>query len=464
MRRLDVRVTAIALAVMGLTLVAVSLLTYQLVLSGGRQEVDRVLRQELAELSRDLPDALGRVSDTAAGSPAQVGFAVDSYLAAHPGSERHLTLIRIGAVERVTREGPSAFRALRPLPRGQLGTLSTVDSPAGPLRVLSAPLSDGTEQIGVATFLGPLDGVRFAAMNALVRIALAGAAGLVAGGVVLALAVRNALRPVGDLARAARSVGGKGESSRVPEPRRLDEVGVLASEFNRMLDRMRADAEQRRSLLSAVSHELRTPLAVAEGHLEVFETLGPAGGATAADTARVVRGELDRLRRIVDDLSAITVGDGGRITELAPVFAPDVLDALCGRIDALGLAGVRVAQAPAAVLLGDEDHIAQALVNLVFNATTHNPPGTAVRVMVRGDAETVAFTVTDDGPGIDPAVRDRVFEPFVTTRTGGARRASGLGLAVVRAVTEAQGGHVHLSSSPAGTTVELTFPAATGEA
>ena len=112
-------------------------------------------------------------------------------------------------------------------------------------------------------------------------------------------------------------------------------------------------------------------------------------------------------------------------------------------LTAKGAVADRVANltpAPPVVLLGDEDRLTQALLNLVVNARTHTPAVTQVSVPGRTAGDQVVFRVRDDGPGIDPAILPRVFEPFVTTKTAGVARASGLGLAVVEAVTEAQGG------------------------
>jgi signal transduction histidine kinase len=282
--------------------------------------------------------------------------------------------------------------------------------------------------------------------------------GLVLGGLVLLLALRRALRPVHDLATAARSVDLGDLSSRVPEPASRDEVAAMAQEFNRMLDRIRDDERHRRQLLSAISHELRTPLAVAGGHLELLETLGPSDGYSARETAAVVRRELDRLARIVDDLTAINRGESGAPILPEPVFAPDVTDALGHRLAGLGYDDVEIRDVPPVVLLGNEDRITQALLNLVVNARTHTPPGTPVRVAASADSETITFSVQDQGPGIDPSIRDHVFDPFVTTKSDGSGRTSGLGLSVVKAIVEALGGRVRLSTGAAGTEVSLVLP------
>lgn len=460
-RALHLRVAAIAVSVMALTLVIVAALTYELIRASGLQEMDRLLRQELEEIRLGLPGELaGAAGGDGRVSSAEADLAVQRYLAVHPGSDRHLTIIDLGGRRLSTRDGPGALEQLQvrgELPAGELGSVSTIDSAAGPLRVLSASLQTEQQAFGKATIIGPLGDTLAAARDALVRTILAGFIGLSIGGALLLVAVRRALQPVRDLAAAARLVDLSDLDTRVPEPTRMDEVGTTAHEFNRMLERISRDEQRRRELLSGVSHELRTPLAVARGHLELFESLGPADGEGAQETAAVVRGELDRLGRLLDDLSAVNSGEIASATAREPVFAPDVLTALRRRLDGLGVCGVEYGPAPPVVLLGDEDRLAQALLNLAVNARTHTPAGTPVRVdaWVRG-AE-VVFEVVDEGPGIDPGLLPDVFEPFITTRCTGSTRASGLGLAVVKAVTEAQGGRVELRSTPRGTCARLIF-------
>lgn len=461
-RALHLRVAVIGITVMALTLVIVALLTSELIQVSGRQELDRVLRQEIDEVRLGLPRELQAAAGSdGVASAAELDIAVQRYLAVHPGSDRHLTVIEVGSHQLSTRDGPPALKQLQiqgALPAGEPGSLLTVDSDAGPLRVLRSPLRTGSRDLGMVTVVGPLAASRAQAQNALARIAGAGFIGLVLGGLLLVLAVRRALQPVRALAAAARSVDLTDLQSRVPVPRRSDEIGLMAREFNRMLERITKDQQQRRELLSAVSHELRTPLAVARGHLELFEALGGSERASAADTAAVVRRELDRLSRILDDLTALSTGNLGAGTAHEPVFAPDVLATLRRRLDALDLRDVHVAQASPVVLLGDEDRLAQALVNLVLNARTHTPPATPVRVEAHAAHGRVVFQVVDEGPGIDPAVQPSVFEPFMTTRPGGPMRTSGLGLSVVKAVTEAQGGQVNLASDRLGTRITLSFP------
>jgi two-component system, OmpR family, sensor kinase len=456
---LFLRIATIALATLAVTMLAAALLTAQLIRVEQRQSLDTVLRQEVSALALGLPDQL-----TAAAGPdgtadaAQVDRAVQQYLALHPGSQQHLTVITLGSRTISTQDGPPALVELNrsgSLPPGVDGRLLTVDSEAGPLRVLRTPVVSRGAQVAVVSVYGPLAPGLDQARQAFVRIGLASAVGLVVGGVVLLLALRKALRPVHELADAARSVDLRDLSSRVPEPRGSDEVSAMAAEFNRMLDRIDADEQKRTELLAAISHELRTPLAVARGHLELLETLGPADGQTAADTAAVARRELDRLSRIVDDLTALNAGGDSAAVEIGPVFAPDVIEALRDRVAGLGYADVEILDAQPVVVLGDEDRLTQALLALVVNARTHTPPGTPVSVRTASVDGHVEFRVSDTGPGLAPDVVKRAFEPFVTTKNLGPSRRSGLGLSVVRGVTEAQGGHVSLHTDQSGTHVSL---------
>lgn len=475
---MQVRVALTTVVVMALTLGVVSLLTWRLVQVGERGDVDEVLTQQLDDVRTGLPEELTAAAGVdGVSSPSELQLAGRRFLRGHPGTDRHMTVLELGGARLVTQAGPEPLRRLRDgdgLPLGQSGQVVSVDTVQGPVRVLTSPLTaaDGTA-VGEVVVYGSLAEGRAAARDALLRIGLAGGVGLLVGGVLLFVAVGRALRPLSALAEAsrglARRTGEEGPDAhpRVPEPTRHDEVGTLAREFNDMVDRLEATETERRQLLSAVSHELRTPLAVARGHLEMFSAFGPGDPDAAHRTAEVLQRELDRLGRIVEDLTAVTRGEDVGAVAREPVFAPDVLEQLGQRLAGLGTTDVDLGQAPPVVLLGDEDRVVQSLLNLVINARTHTPDGTPVRVRAEAGSDVgagvVRFVVEDDGPGIDPAVLPRVFEPFVTTRPGGARRTSGLGLAVVRSLTEAQGGTVEVDPDRPGTRVVLTLPLADAE-
>ena len=294
---------------------------------------------------------------------------------------------------------------------------------------------------------------------------MASAVGLLLGGLVLLIALRRALRPVHDLATAARSVDLNDLSSRVPEPVTDDEVAGMAREFNRMLDRIRDDERHRQQLLSAISHELRTPLAVARGHLELLRDAGTHRRPLSGRDGGSGRGASSTGSAASSTTSPrSTRARPARTRSREPVFAPDVTAALQDRLDGLNLADVEIRPDTAG---------RAARRRGPAHPGPGQPGGERPNAYAGGHAghrrrdgdrrQRITFRVRDSGPGIDPSIRSHVFDPFVTTKSDGAGRTSGLGLSVVKAITEAQGGTVTLTSDPTGTSVSLALPLDTSD-
>lgn len=457
---LATRLVARAVLVMALALGGVSLLTYELVRVSGRSDVDKVLRDETDQLGA----ALAAEVTSAAGldgivTPPEMERAAGAALVVHPSGPRHVAAITVDGVRLQASGGPPRAAALLrgvDAPAPDPGRLRSIDTGAGPIRILDTAITDPAgRRLAVVTVLAPLDTSREAATGALGRAALASVIALVVGGAALALVLRRSLRPLRDLSHAARDISHDDLTVRVPVPDSGDEVESLARELNDMLDRIDDGDRTRLRYLAAISHEVRTPLTVAEGHLELLERheIDPA---TAAAT---VRHELDRLNRILGDLLSVARRDDGLDIRPGPVFLPDLLAAIAARVNALGFAErVRFEASPAAAFTGDQARIEQSVLNLVQNSIDHNPPETSVTVSARVEGATVTIDVADDGGGIDPELLPHVLEPFVTSRPTGRRRASGLGLTVVDALTRAQDGRLELVSSTTGTTASLSYP------
>ncbi|MBR8741201.1 HAMP domain-containing sensor histidine kinase [Nocardiopsis sp. MG754419] len=446
-----------SLLVMVLVLGGVTVLTHELVLASGRADVDHLLREEAELLSTALgdqiPAAAGR-DGVVSGPEAEHG--ARQALAIRPSGARHVSLVHINGVRLQSTGGPSRVAALMrggDAPVAKPGSVRTVETEIGRLRVLDTTLVDETDgTIAVVTLVSSLETAHDTAATVLLFTSVAGAVGLGLGGVALWLVVRRTLRPVREVSVATKAISPTGLATRVPVPDTRDEIAELAGEINGMLARIEGADAERRQYLAAISHEVRTPLAVAEGHLELL------GG----QEARIVRAELVRLRRVLEDLMAVARGGDEVDAERGPVFLPDLFDEVRSRAEALSAReAVTVTDPPPQVLLGDQNRLEQCLANLIGNAIDHNPPGTRVTLSARGTEEEIVLVVRDDGPGIDPDVLPRVFEPFVTTRVGEAGRIAGLGLAVVRSLVRAQGGRVDLDSGPEGTSVTIGLPRAT---
>ena len=222
-----------------------------------------------------------------------------------------------------------------------------------------------------------------------------------------------------------------------------------------MLSRL-ADAQQRqRDLVSDTAHELRSPIASIRAQLEV--ALDHPDGVDWAETARDVHADTLRLARLAEDLLLLARLDGQPLRR-----TPVDLAALCASAMA-GYATARVpVQASAAescVVSGDPDALRRLLVNLLDNAVRH--AASQVRVSVCPEAGWAVLTVTDDGPGIPAADRERVFGRFARLdnardRTG--EEGAGLGLAIVRATAEAHGGSVSLEDAGPGLRAVVRLP------
>jgi two-component system OmpR family sensor kinase len=242
-----------------------------------------------------------------------------------------------------------------------------------------------------------------------------------------------------------------------------DELRVLADAFNHMLDRLTEAFAGQRAFVADASHELRTPLTVIRGQLEVLAGLEQPSERDVRRVERLVQAEIARITRLVDDLLLLTKAEQTEFLRVQPVELPRFVDELWDGMSLLAARRFELGPVPVGVLRADPDRLAQALRNLIDNAIEHTAEGEGlvclrVQALVGGRIE---FIVEDDGPGIDPDQRERVFDRF--HRTDAARdRASGgagLGLAIVRAIAEAHGGGVLVRQARiGGARIELELP------
>jgi signal transduction histidine kinase len=272
-------------------------------------------------------------------------------------------------------------------------------------------------------------------------------------GIVTYLAAGRALRPVEAI--RARVATTRDPSVRVPVPPARDEVGRLAETMNEMLARLQAGQAVQRRFVADASHELRSPLATIATGLELL-----ARGDADRDTVTALRGETARLGRLVDALLLLARADE---SGLQPRFEDVDLDevAEAERLRPAGRIVPRIEAAHVRVV-GDRGQLAQVVRNLVDNACRH--ARSTVVVSVRPSAGYAALDVADDGPGVPPDQRARVFERFVRLDDARARAdgGAGLGLAIVAEVVAAHGGTVDVVGSPLGGAlfrVRLPLPA-----
>ncbi|THE07593.1 HAMP domain-containing histidine kinase [Microbacterium oleivorans] len=259
--------------------------------------------------------------------------------------------------------------------------------------------------------------------------------------------VGRALRPVGRIRREVDDITADRLDRRVPEPSSGDEIAALAITMNRMLDRLDASATAQRRFVSDASHELRSPLATMRQHAELARAHPDA--TTLDDLAEVVAEEGVRMQDLVDGLLVLTRLDEQGSQRRGPVDLDDLALAEVSRLRAAGVT-VDGSAISAVQVTGDERLLGRIARNLADNAARH--AASRVAIGVARDGAQAVLTVDDDGNGIPPEERERVFERFVRLDEGRARDAggSGLGLAIVAGVVRASGGTVSVGEPPLG--------------
>lgn len=328
------------------------------------------------------------------------------------------------------------------------------------LRVAVVPADHGQLVIAAVPFSeasGSLNAVAEALLivTPVLFIAFTGAIWLVTG---------STLRPIGALRRGAAQVTVTGVPADLPVPEARDEVRLLALTLNDMLSRLAGAQQRHRALVSDTAHELRSPIASIRTQLEV--ALDFPEGQDWETTARDVHTDVLRLARLAEDLlllarldeqagDAVTGAAGGPAAvsgEVARRGQQADLGALsqsvvCRYADARVQVTAKASET--VVVNGIPEQLERLLVNLVDNAVRYAE--SSVTVAVQRNGAWGELSVTDDGPGIPAADRERVFDRFARlddarSRDGDEAGGAGLGLAIVRATAQAHGGTASLEA------------------
>ncbi|WP_433274879.1 sensor histidine kinase [Actinosynnema sp. CS-041913] len=262
-------------------------------------------------------------------------------------------------------------------------------------------------------------------------------------------------KPLREMTAAARAMR-RGDYSRRVRATARDEVGELAGAFNQMAADLAAADRQRRELIANVSHELRTPITALQA---VLENVVDGVAEPDANTMRTALAQTERLGRLVTELLDLSRIDAGahRLTlaefPVAPLLADVVAEA---SVAARGVRFTVDVHPPDASVVADRARLHQVVVNLLDNAARHGPAGGEVRVTARVGAELV-LEVSDDGPGIAPEDRERVFERFTRGERAGDG-GTGLGLNIARWIIDLHGGTIAVVDAP-GCRIRATLPA-----
>jgi signal transduction histidine kinase len=221
-------------------------------------------------------------------------------------------------------------------------------------------------------------------------------------------------------------------------------------------DAMRARAEHEREFLRDASHALRTPITIARGHAELLLSAAPTDGI--AEDANVLLQELDRLARLSERLLLLAAADTPGFLWLEAVELEQLVVETARRWSAAADRRWTVDVGVEGVLFADRERVSTALDALVENAVKFTDPGDTIRISGGGEGSGAVLVVEDTGEGIAEPDLARIFERFVRGSSG-RRPGTGLGLAIVRAIVDAHGGSVSVSSTVGrGTQVRLVLP------
>ncbi|MFI5776675.1 ATP-binding protein [Nocardia sp. NPDC051570] len=281
-----------------------------------------------------------------------------------------------------------------------------------------------------------------------VLLAIGGPIVVAAAAAATYLLVGRSLRSVEDIRARVAGIGTADLSERVPVPLARDEIARLAETMNDMLARVQSGHDAQRRFVGDASHELRSPLATLTAALEL-----------ARDRPQILDGDLigatllpeaERMKHLVDDLLTLAAADeGGLELRRGEVDLDDIAESEAAALRMRATVTVRTAIAPVRVI-GDRARLARAVRNIVDNAAAHARSRIAL-VVERTDGR-ARIIVVDDGPGIAPRDRARVFDRFVRLQADRSRGTggSGLGLAIVAEIVAAHGGTVEATQSPWG--------------
>jgi two-component system OmpR family sensor kinase len=338
------------------------------------------------------------------------------------------------------------------------------DDDAGDWRdaqVLEQPLADGS-RLTLAATGGPVSSAQQLLRYTLLVLSLAA---LAVAGIVMLLTTRVALAPLDAMTAVARSITSGDRGRRLAPTRTNTELGRTAAAFDAMLDALegaeataRASEARTRRFVADAAHELRTPIAGVHAVAEAAIAPGMPPEERERLHLLLLR-ESRRAGRLVDDLLVLARLDAGLELRREPVDLLELAHAEAERAQLVAPDQQVQVRGEAGTVPGDASRLAQVLGNLLDNARRHAGPGTVTVTVSGGDPATVL--VADEGPGVPPADRERIFDRLVRLdEARGEDGGAGLGLAIARGIARAHGGDLRCVDPPSGhgAAFELVLP------
>ena len=423
--------------------------------------VEKDLQQEVEEFR-----ALANGNDPRTGEPFgdDVQAIFTTYLQRNvpDDDEELITVPRRGTPQRDGGDNTQSFtfgdfitrwRTLEEVERGD------IDTPGGPVRYVAIPVQGESGTLGtfaVAIFTAD---EREQVDEAVQIVAAVAGAVLLLGSVVAFSIVGRVLAPLSELRDAARSVSGTQMGRRI-QVDSDDEIAELAGAFNRMLDRLTVAFASQREFIRDVSHELRTPIAISRGHLELLAEGHLTDESDRREAIALVTGELDRMNRFVEDLLLLAKAESPDFLQLETVPLAALTDELVAKAKGMADRQWRIDEESPRSIVADRQRLTQAVMSLAQNAVAHTDDGDEIGIGATVNGEQAAIWVRDTGVGIPASEQRRIFSRFSRgVHSRGRYEGTGIGLAIVRAIAEAHGGRVRVTSRPGeGARFDILLP------
>jgi two-component system, OmpR family, sensor kinase len=390
---------------------------------------------------------------------AQAERGLNALLAGRVQLAKQLARQNVAPANLVRRVDAPGLRVSLTLPSGQ--RLGENPVRGGELRQARATLTGPARISGARLVITADTALLSGAMRTLRQVLFgAGAVALLLTALGLVVGMRLALAPLDAMTGLARRIAGGRRGGRLRPSRPDTELGRAASAFDDMLDALEASEERTRRFVADAAHELRTPIAGVRAAAEAVLALGPDADPEQRDRLQVLMvRESERAGRLVEDLLELARLDAGLVPAHDPVDLAALAHAQADRVRLLAPDLTVVVRGDQHVpVTGDADRLTQVIGNLADNARhAMAGGGTLTFDVTRADGR-ARLTITDTGPGVPAADRERIFDRLVrldaARRTGGA----GLGLPIARGITRAHGGELRCLDHQGGARFELDLP------
>lgn len=339
-------------------------------------------------------------------------------------------------IDRVVAETTAAGAAVR----------GTAVTDQGSLRYIAIPIAmAGDTQEGIYLRAVNLDAELSPVTVSIVTYALAACAVLLAVAIVGWFVAGRLLSPLRRLRDTADSITLTDLGARLPTHGN-DDITDLTRTVNSMLDRLEGSVDTQRQLLDDVRHELKTPITIVRGHLELMD---PRDAEDVRATREIGIAELDRMTRLVDDIDLLAAAEQDQFS-MSDVDVTALTDRVNELVSVIPGHEWIVRESGRGQMVGDEDRLLQAWLQLADNAAKYTPDGAPIEIGSTVQHAEAQLWVRDHGPGIPAASRHRIFRRFDRAQGKRSIGGSGLGLAIVDAITKAHGGRCSVTDTPGG--------------